>query len=106
SGLTRLGLRCGLVSRVGDDEFGAYVISTLRGADIDTSAIEIDPGAPTGVYFRGLTPFRESSRPAYYRAGSAASRLAPGSLNDGRLADSAALITTGITALLSESAYE
>lgn len=106
SGMARLGLRCGLMSRVGDDEFGAFVLATLAGAGVDTSAVVVDPEAPTGIYFRGLTPFRDSSLPAYYRSGSAASRMTPESLDRGLLSDTSALITTGITALLSARAYE
>ncbi len=105
SGMSRLGLRCGLISRVGDDEFGAFVTSTLRASGIDTSAVEVDCDAPTGVYFRGVNPLGHSSSPLYYRAGSAASRLRPESVAADRLASSAALVTTGITALLSETAY-
>ena len=104
-GATRLGLRCALASRVGDDEFGAYVVETMRGNGVDVSAVTVDPDAPTGIYFRELSALGHGSTPVYYRAGSAASRI--GADDDWLdLTEQCRLfLTTGITALLSESAH-
>ena len=104
-GATRLGLRCGLASRVGDDEFGAYVLGVLRGNGVDVSRVSVDPEAPTGIFFRELSAVGHGSSPVYYRSGSAASRI--GADDDWlELTEQCRLfLTTGITALLSETAH-
>ena len=104
-GATRLGLRCALASRVGDDEFGAYVVETLRGNGVDVSAVAVDPDAPTGIYFRELSALGHGSTPVYYRAGSAASRIRADDDWLGLTERCRLFLTTGITALLSESAH-
>jgi len=47
----RMGLRAGLISRLGDDEFGKCVAMTLRGEGVDVSQIRVDKHGFTGVYF-------------------------------------------------------
>ncbi len=46
--LARLGLRVGLLARVGDDVFGAETLRLLRAAGIDCSHVEVGP-EPTGL---------------------------------------------------------
>lgn len=43
----RLGSRCGLIGKVGDDPFGRFLRDTLTGLGIDVSALSVDPGIPT-----------------------------------------------------------
>ena len=105
-GATRLGLRCALASRVGDDEFGAYVTETLRGTGVDVSHVAVDPDAPTGIYFRERSALGHGSKPVYYRTGSAASRIRPGDDWLTLTEHCALFLTTGITALLSQSAHD
>jgi len=50
-GLSRLGLRTRLMTKVGSDEFGSLLISTLRGKGVDVSRVKVDADAPTGLYF-------------------------------------------------------
>jgi sugar/nucleoside kinase (ribokinase family) len=102
-GLARLGHEVGWFSRVGDDEFGQYIVNTVRGEGVDTSRVIVDAEAPTGVLFkekRELGP----RRIVYYRRGSAASRLAPGDLDGEYIGRARYLHLTGITPALSESA--
>ena len=47
----RLGQPCGLVSRVGNDDFGRLNIRRLERDGVDVSAIAIDPEAATGSAF-------------------------------------------------------
>src|SRR5690554_857363 len=69
-GLVRLGHSAGWVSRLGDDEFGRYVLSVVRGEGVDTSRVQWDPEAPTGVFFKERVETGKT-RVYYYRAGSA-----------------------------------
>jgi len=48
--VVRNGLSCGLIARVGNDEFGRNIIEYARGVGIDVSRIKIDESF-TGIYF-------------------------------------------------------
>ncbi len=49
--VARLGHKAGLISCVGDDDFGWLNIDRLRRDGVDTSAIRIHPDQPTGTAF-------------------------------------------------------
>jgi 2-dehydro-3-deoxygluconokinase len=68
--LAQLGVSSAWVSRVGADPLGSLVLSAIGGWGVDTTFVEVDPGAPTGVFFKD-----PGVGVHYYRAGSAASRL-------------------------------
>lgn len=105
-GLRKLGYTTGIISRVGNDEFGAMIINFLRGEGIDTSKIVIDSEAPTGVYFvQRHYPIPGQSTVFYYRHGSAASRMSPDDVDEDYIKKFKALIITGITPALSDSCY-
>ncbi len=48
-GAARLGLRTALISVVGDDLFGRFMIDALAARGVETSGIKIDPGERTGI---------------------------------------------------------
>ncbi|SCG45718.1 sugar kinase [Micromonospora halophytica] len=100
-GLAALGHRVSWVSRVGDDPFGRRVVRQVAAAGVDTTLVEVDPAAPTGVYLKDPAPGGTAVH--YYRAGSAASRLGPQALDDRRLAGVRLLHLSGVTAALSPS---
>src|SRR5687768_10368379 len=101
-GLARLGHSVGFVTRVGDDEFGRTILATLRGEGIDVAHVRVDPAAPTGLFFKERRKPGET-RALYYRAGSAASLLAPEDVPEDYIRDSRCLHLTGITPALSRS---
>lgn len=101
-GLARLGVRAHWVGRVGDDEFGRLVATTVRGQDVHTTAI-VDPEAPTGLMFKERRT-ATATRVRYYRAGSAGSRLCPDDVT--AIGDPAVVHLSGITPALSSSARE
>lgn len=101
-GLARLGHSTGWVSRLGNDEFGKYVLSFIRGEGVDTSRVTIDPEAPTAVYFKERREEGEN-QVFYYRKGAAASRMQPEDLDEAYIASARILHVTGITPALSES---
>lgn len=100
--LARLGHRARFISRVGDDPFGRKVRAVLDAEGVDTSALVTDAAAPTGVFFREWLPDM-ARRVYYYRAGSAASRLAPEHLAPELFAGARIVHLTGITPALSAS---
>ncbi|MDG4810434.1 sugar kinase [Micromonospora sp. WMMD1120] len=99
--LARLGHRATWVSRVGDDPFGRAVVRHVAAAGVRVDQVVVDPTAPTGLYLKDPGP--QGTAVHYYRAGSAASRMAPGALADPVLAGVRVLHLSGITAALSAS---
>ena len=47
-GLAKLGLRCGFVGIVGDDDAGRALLASFEEAGVDTGGIRVEPGATTG----------------------------------------------------------
>jgi len=75
TGLARLGVRAGYLSKVGDDSFGRFVRRTLDTEGIDARYLLTDAQHSTGFMLKGRTV--DGSDPAieYHRRGSAASHL-------------------------------
>ncbi len=55
-GLARHGARVGMISRVGQDQHGDFLLDVLRRERIDTAMVKADPVAPTGLAFAALRP--------------------------------------------------
>ncbi len=102
-GLQRLGIQTGWVSRLGRDELGDTVLMRVRAEGVDTSAVTRSD-APTGLMLRDRLP--TGVRVFYYRAGSAASELAPGALDPAYLDGAEILHLTGVTPALSATCRE
>ena len=101
--LTRLGVAVTWFSRLGTDPFGDLVEETLRAEGVDVRAAR-DPERPTCVYFKSRSGGR--TRMHYYRAGSAASRLAPEHVPDEALDGVDLVHLTGITTALGDGPHE
>lgn len=72
--MQRLGIPCGFITAVGDDEFGQVIVSALRAEGVDTGPIKTDVAHPTAVYFvQRSYPIPGKTTVRYYRKGSAAS---------------------------------
>jgi 2-dehydro-3-deoxygluconokinase len=71
----RAGARTAYLTRLGDDSFGRMLLDLWAREDVDTSAIENDPAAPTGIYF--VTHGPQGHEFTYRRAGSAAAQMSP-----------------------------
>lgn len=97
--LSRLGVPSGWAGFLGDDEAGQLVLDRIRGEGVDTSRVRRVEGHPTGLYLRDSAGGKV--RVHYYRAGSAASRMAPGAFDSAYLEGAAFLHLTGITPALS-----
>lgn len=100
--LSRFGHRVRFISRVGNDALGQRIRNVLTEEGIDLADLATDTTAPTGVFFREWLPDGQR-RVSYYRAGSAASRLAPEDLHPATFSGIRLLHVTGITPALSPS---
>ncbi|MEE2522427.1 sugar kinase [Pseudarthrobacter sp. J75] len=112
-GLAAMGLEAHWVGRVGNDGFGTRILDELRSHSVGVTGVEVDQDLPTGLYVK--VPAQETdsdggSSVLYYRQGSAASAMGPGTLANpavGSLLEQAALIhLSGITAALSPECLE
>ncbi|WP_406317732.1 sugar kinase [Streptosporangium sp. NBC_01639] len=95
------GARVALVTRVGADEFGARLIRFAAERGVDTRWMARDEGS-TGAYAVGADPSGERAF-AYFRHGSAASRMGPEDVDRSPVADARVVLLGGITAAISDS---
>jgi 2-dehydro-3-deoxygluconokinase len=101
---SRQGARTAYLSCVGDDSFGAMLLQLWRAEGVDTSAVACDPDAPTGLYFVNHGP--DGHAFSYLRAGSAASRMRPQSMDMDIVASARWLHVSAISQAISASACD
>ncbi|MGW7085507.1 sugar kinase [Streptomyces sp. NPDC054871] len=100
--LAAAGHRTRWVSRVGADGFGDHLVEAIARYGVDTGCVGRDPHRPTGIYFRTADDRdTDAHEVLYYRAGSAASAMAPRSVDREALDAGRILHLSGITAALS-----
>ncbi|WP_063569619.1 sugar kinase [Achromobacter ruhlandii] len=100
----RQGARCAYLTRVGDDAFGAQFMALWRDEGVDTSGVEVDAAAHTGLYFVQHGP--DGHAFSYLRRGSAASLMTPASLDGGLIERARFLHVSGISLAISTSACD
>lgn len=100
----RQGARCAYLTRVGDDAFGAQFLSLWRDEGVNTSGVEVDAAAHTGLYFVQHGP--DGHAFSYLRRGSAASLMTPASLDGGLIERARFLHVSGISLAISTSACD
>jgi len=99
-GGARLGLSCALVTRVSDDELGAFVVSYLEKEGVDISRVKKDRRRKTGVVFAEVLPGRDG-RFIFYRENAADLHVTRSDVGKNVIRDTRALLVTG-TGLSSE----
>ncbi|MFF0307509.1 sugar kinase [Streptosporangium sp. NPDC004379] len=95
-GLARLGHEVAWLGKVGADEFGARIVTALRGEGVDVSDVRADEGLATAMLTRECRP-GQAARVTHYLTGT---RLAQGNVPLDRIAASRVLHVSGITAAL------
>jgi len=101
-GLTRLGHRVGYLTRLGADPFGEFALARLSALGIDTAQVSVDEQAPTGFQLKDRSDAGDDPTVVYFRAHSAARRLAPTPATDAYLRRARHLHLTGIPLALGE----
>lgn len=100
----RAGARTTYLTRLGQDTFGDALIELWRREGVDTSGVERDAAAPTGIYF--VTHGPQGHEFSYLRAGSAASRMTQQWLPRKHIRQSRILHVSGISLAISATARQ
>lgn len=100
----RAGARTTYLTRAGADNFGDELLALWQREGVDTSGVERDPTAHTGIYF--VTHGPAGHEFSYLRAGSAASRMTPQWLPRALVTQAAILHVSGISLAISTSARD
>jgi 2-dehydro-3-deoxygluconokinase len=101
-GAARLGASARYLSRLGDDEFGRYVLHELRGDGVDVSRVALVDGCPTGMNVKEVREGGDG-RTFYYRTGSAASTMGPEALSHVDFTGARWLHISGVFAAVNET---
>jgi 2-dehydro-3-deoxygluconokinase len=106
TGLARLGLKVGWVSRVGNDSFGRYVLQQLAKEHIDDRGVTTDERYTTGFQLKSKVEDGTDPIVEYFRKGSAASHLSVEDFNEAYFFSARHLHLSGVAAALSDSSLE
>jgi len=93
-GAVRLGLSAGLLTRVGDDHFGHFVLEELAREGVETGGITIDPDRLTGLAVLGIRD-SDTFPLIFYRENCADMALAAGDIDPAFVARAGALLING-----------
>lgn len=93
-GTARLGLKSAMLSRVGDDHMGRFLVESLMREGCDVSGITVDPQRLTAMVLLGLKD-RETFPLVFYRENCADMALCAADIREPLIASSKALLITG-----------
>jgi 5-dehydro-2-deoxygluconokinase len=93
-GAARLGLRAAMISRVGDEQMGRFLVETLQREGCDTSMVQVDPQRLTGLVLLGLKD-RDTFPLLFYRENCADMAIDAAAIREDFIADCRALLITG-----------
>ncbi|HUN34859.1 MAG TPA: sugar kinase [Trebonia sp.] len=102
AGAAAAGASVGILTKVGDDEFGAAITDYVARLGVDTALIQT-ASAPNGLYLTGADPTGRRDF-IYSRRGSAASLLGPQDVTTAIVDSARSLLVSGITQAISPSA--
>ena len=93
-GTARLGLRAGLITRVGDEHMGRFIREQLIREGVSTEGVVTDPDRLTALVLLGI---RDEDRfpLIFYRENCADMALEEGDIDEGFIASSRAVVVTG-----------
>ena len=93
-GAARLGLRSAMISRVGDEQMGRFLLQTLQREGCDTSMVQVDPQRLTALVLLGLKD-RDTFPLLFYRENCADMALDAAMIRGDFIAQCRALLITG-----------
>ena len=93
-GTARLGLRSGLITRVGDEHMGRFIREQLEREGVDTSGVITDPERLTALVILGIRN-RQQFPLIFYRENCADMALSPDDLDPELIENAKAVLVTG-----------
>ena len=93
-GCARLGLRAGLISRVGDDAMGRFLVETIAREGCDVSHVGVDPARLTGAVVLGIED-KDTFPLIFLRENCADMAIGEAEIEEGYIAQARALLVTG-----------
>jgi 5-dehydro-2-deoxygluconokinase len=93
-GAARLGLRAAMISRVGDEQMGRFLVETLQREGCDTSQVQVDRERLTGLVLLGLKD-RDTFPLLFVRENCADMAIEAERIDERFVADCRALLITG-----------
>jgi 5-dehydro-2-deoxygluconokinase len=93
-GLARLGLESALITRVGADHMGRFIVEQLAREGVDTGAVTTDPDRLTALVVLGIRD-RENFPLIFYRENCADMALDPADIDEGLVGSARALLVNG-----------
>ena len=93
-GTARLGLRSAMLTRVGDDHMGRFLLDTLRSVGCDVSHVRSDPQRLTGLVLLGIKD-RQTFPLVFYRENCADMAIEAADVDEAFIASARALAITG-----------
>ncbi|MBI5721997.1 MAG: sugar kinase [Burkholderiales bacterium] len=103
----RQGARVGYLSALGDDPYGRMLRELWEAEGVDHRGVKTEPDAFTAIYFVTHDAGRQGGHQFhFFRAGSAASRMAPADLARERIARARVLHLSGISLAISAQACD
>ena len=93
-GAARLGLRAAMISRVGDEQMGRFLVETLQREGCDTSMVQVDPERLTGLVLLGLKD-RDTFPLLFVRENCADMAVDAAAISEDFIAGCRALLITG-----------
>jgi len=93
-GCARLGLKAALISRIGDDALGRFLVETIAREGCDVSHVSIDPSRLTGAVVLGIED-KDTFPLIFLRENCADMAIAEEDVEESFIASSKALLITG-----------
>ena len=93
-GTARLGLRVGMITRVGDEQHGRFLREQLQREGVAVTCVRTDPERLTGIAFLGIRN-RETFPLLHYRSDCADMAIAPEDYSSTYIASAKALLFSG-----------
>lgn len=93
-GCARLGLRSAMITRVGNEQMGRFLIKTLADEGCDVSQVKVDPERMTALAILGIKD-RQTFPLLFYRDNCADMAFGPEDVDEAFIADCMALHITG-----------
>lgn len=94
TGSARLGLKSAIITKVGNEQFGNYIIQQLQKEGVDTSQIVVDPQRLTAIAILAIKN-KQHFPLLFYRENCADASLDINDINEDPIAQSKALLITG-----------